>query len=230
MGSYARALTSTVGLKFIVTVTGVLLVGFVVGHLAGNLQMFVGPDAVNSYAAALKGMGGPLWVVRLGLLTVFGIHIWANLALRSRNAKARPQGYAVRKPIVSSLYSRTMLLSGLILLAFVVYHLAHFTLGWVEPANYALRESGRHDVYSMTAAGFRNPAIAASYLLAMLLLFMHLAHGVASVFQTIGWRKPRFVPAVQMLGYVVAIGVVLGNVAIVVACLAGIIKPISASV
>lgn len=230
MGSYARALTSTLGLKFIVSITGVLLVGFVIGHLAGNLQMFVGPDAVNTYAAMLKGMPGPLWAVRLGLLAMFLVHIWANLKLRARNAAARSREYEVKKPIISTIYSRTMLLSGLILLAFVIYHLAHFTLGLIQPELYTLEEGGRHDVYSMTAAGFQNPLIAISYIVAMGLLFMHLAHGVSSVFQTIGWRKPRFVPAVQMLGYIVAIGVVLGNIAIVVACLVGIINPISASV
>lgn len=226
MSGLTKALSSTLGTKAVVAVTGALLAFFVLGHMAGNLQIFLGQDAVNAYAAGLKGMPGPLWAARIVLLAALVFHIAANLKLRARNQAARPQEYVNKKPIISTLYSRTMLLSGLVILAFVVYHLAHLTLGLIHPEYYALTDAeGRHDVYSMTVLGFQDPIVATSYLAAMGLLFMHLAHGVASLFQTFGLRAMHWREAIDLGGRLFAIVVVLGNVAMVVACLVGIIQP-----
>ncbi len=226
MSGPSKALSSTLGTKAIVAVTGALLAFFVLGHMAGNLQIFLGQDAVNSYAAGLKAMPGPLWVARLGLLAALILHIVGNSKLRARNQAARPQAYAVKKPIDSTLYSRTMLLSGMVLLAFIVYHLAHLTLGLIHPEYYSLTDAeGRHDVFSMTVLGFQQPLVAAAYLAAMALLFMHLAHGVASLFQTFGLRAMQWRQAIDLGGRLFAIVVVLGNVAMVVACLTGLIQP-----
>ena len=226
MNGLSKALSSTVGTKFMVAATGAVLAAFVLGHMAGNLQIFLGPDAFNTYAATLKGMPGPLWAARLGLLAALVLHIAGNIKLKNRNSAARPVDYAGRKPLRSTLYSRTMLLSGLILLAFIVYHLAHFTLGLVHPNYYTLTDAeGRHDVYSMVVLGFREPLVAIPYLAAMVLLFMHLAHGVASLFQTFGLRRPNWRDAIDGLGRLFAIVVVAGNIIIVVACLIGIVEP-----
>ena len=226
MNGLSKALSSTVGTKFAVGATGAILAFFVLGHMAGNLQLFLGPDTFNNYAAALKGMPGPLWVARLGLLAALVIHIVGNFKLEQRNRAARPVAYAGLEPIQSTAYSRTMLLSGAILLAFIVYHLAHFTLGLVYPDFYSLRDSdGRHDVYSMVVLGLREPFVAIPYLIAMVLLFMHLAHGVASLFQTFGLRRPTWRDGIDLFGRLFAIGVVAGNVALVVACLVGVVEP-----
>jgi succinate dehydrogenase / fumarate reductase cytochrome b subunit len=226
MNGLSKALASTVGTKFAVAATGALLSLFVLVHMAGNLQIFLGPDTFNTYAATLKGMPGPLWVARLGLLAALALHIVGNFKLEKRNRAARPVAYAGLEPLQSSLYSRTMLLSGGVLLAFILYHLAHFSLGMVHPDFYRLTDSqGRHDVYSMVVLGFREPLVALPYLIAMALLFMHLAHGVASVFQTFGLRGPAWRDGIDLLGRLFAIAVVAGNVAIVVACWVGVVEP-----
>lgn len=226
MNGLAKAPSSTVGIKFAVGATGAILAFFVLGHMAGNLQIFLGPDRFNHYAETLQGMPLALWIARLGLLAALVIHVAGNLKLRQRNRAARPVAYAVLQPIQSTASSRTMLLSGLILLAFILYHLAHFTLGMVRPDFYALTDSqGRHDVYSMVVLGFREPLVAVPYLIAMVLLFMHLVHGVASLFQTFGLRRPAWRDGMDMFGRLFAIAVAAGNVAIVVACLTGVIEP-----
>ena len=226
MNSLFKALSSTIGTKYTVAVTGAALALYVLAHMAGNLQIFLGPEAMNAYAASLQGMGALLWVLRIGLLAAFVIHVAGILKLQARNSAARPVRYDGRKPLKSTVYSRTMLLSGGVLLAFVLYHLAHLTFGAVHPAFYSLTDAkGRHDVYSMVVLGFREPLVAIPYLVAMTLLFMHLAHGVASMFQSFGLRPPTWRAAIDGFGRVFAIAVVAGNAAIVVACLIGVVQP-----
>ncbi|MEZ5393319.1 MAG: succinate dehydrogenase cytochrome b subunit [Bryobacterales bacterium] len=194
--------------------------------MAGNLQIFLGPDTFNHYAATLKGMPGLLWIARLVLLAALVLHVAGNMKLRGRNSAARPVAYADKKPLASTAYSRTMMVSGLILLAFIVYHLAHFTLGLLYPGFYSLTDAeGRHDVYSMVVLGFREPLVAIPYLIAMTLLFSHLAHGVASVFQSFGVRRPAWRDGIDLAGRLFAIVVAAGNILIVLACLAGLIEP-----
>lgn len=226
MNGLQRALASTGGTKFLVGVTGAFLTIFVLGHMLGNLQIFLGPEAMNGYAAGLKAMPGPLWAARLGLLAALLIHVVGNVRLNARNKAARPTAYANQQPIVSSFASRTMLISGLILLAFIIYHLAHFTLGLTDPANAELVDPlGRHDAYSMVVLGFQQPLAAGAYLIAMALLFLHLAHGVASLFQTAGLRRFDLRLSLDAAGRLFAIVVVLGNITIVLACLLGVIEP-----
>ncbi|MCB1020485.1 MAG: succinate dehydrogenase cytochrome b subunit [Acidobacteria bacterium] len=219
-------MSSTVGTKFMVAATGAILAIFVLGHMAGNLQIFLGPDTFNHYAATLKGMTGPLWAVRLTLLAALVLHVVGNLKLRARNSAARPVAYADKKPLASTAYSRTMVVTGLILLAFIVYHLAHFTLGLIHPGFFSLTDAeGRHDAYSMVVLGFREPLVAIPYLIAMALLFAHLAHGVSSLFQSFGVRRPAWQDGIDLTGRLFAIVVAAGNIAIVLACLAGVVEP-----
>lgn len=220
---------STIGTKTVVAVTGVMLVLFVVGHMLGNLQIYLGPDAINSYAEFLKSKPGPLWGARLGLLAALLLHIGGIMKLTLANRSARPVAYAQQKPVQSTLASRTMLLSGAVLFAFIVFHLLHFTVGVTHPEHFQLRDAlGRHDVYSMTILGFQQPLVSLSYIVAMGLLGMHLGHGVASLFQTTGLRNPQFLPLIELIGRVAAVIVVLGNISIPLAALLGLIEPTQA--
>jgi len=226
MNDFVRALSSTVGTKFLVAVSGTILVLFVIGHMLGNLQIYLGPEAVNSYAAFLKSKAGLLWLVRLGLLAALIAHIWGITRLTLANRAARPLPYDVHKPVKSTYSSRSMLMTGLILLAFVLYHLAHLTVGITDPKHFHLLDPlGRHDVYSMTILGFQQPLVASFYIAAMGLLGLHLAHGVASIFHSMGWSRPRLAPLIELIGRVTALVVVIGNISIPLTALLGIIQP-----
>jgi succinate dehydrogenase / fumarate reductase cytochrome b subunit len=226
MSDYWRGLSSTVGTKFLVALTGALLVAFVIGHMLGNLQIYLGPEAINSYAVFLKSKPGLLWGARLGLLAAVIIHIWGISRLSLRNQEARPESYALKRAVASSFSSRTMLLSGAVLLAFIVYHLLHFTIGATSPQQFRLiDELGRHDVYSMTILGFQQPLVAISYILAMGILGLHLAHGVASIFHSMGWSRPKTAPLIDLTGRLVALLLVIGNISIPISALLGWIQP-----
>lgn len=226
MSQQWRGLTSTVGTKFLVALTGVILVGFVIGHLLGNLQIYMGPDALNSYAVFLKARPGLLWAARLGLLAALIVHIWGITRLTLRNQEARPDAYAMKKPVASTFSSRTMVVSGVILLLFIIYHLLHFTIGVTNPDHFHLvDELGRHDVYSMTILGFQQPLIAITYILAMGILGLHLTHGIASTFQTMGWTRPKTAPMIGLIGRILALVIVIGNILMPLSALLGWIQP-----
>lgn len=226
MNEYWKGLSSTIGTKFLVALTGVVLVAFVVGHMLGNLQVYLGPEAINSYAVLLKSKPGLLWAARLGLLAALIVHICGIARLSLRNQDARPDSYAMKKPVASSFSSRTMVLSGAGLLAFIVYHLLHFTAGATNPEHFRLiDELGRHDVYSMMVLGFQRPAVAISYILAMGILGLHLGHGIASIFHSMGWSRPKTAPMIELAGRLAALILVIGNISIPIAALLGWIEP-----
>lgn len=185
-----RWLFSSLGKKIVVAITGVILIGFVIGHLLGNLTFFFGPDAINTYAMKLHALGPLLWVARIGLLVAVGLHIFFTMLLWKENHAATPQKYAVNAPMKRTVFARTMRLSGLIILAFVLFHLAHFTLWLIDPSYAQLKTTlhGQevHDVYTMVILGFLNPFVSGFYLLSLALLTFHLSHGIASLFQTLG--------------------------------------------
>jgi succinate dehydrogenase / fumarate reductase cytochrome b subunit len=189
---------SSIGKKIIVALTGAALVGFLVGHLAGNLLMYAGPEAFNTYAHQLKSMKALLWGARIGLLVFFVTHIVATIQLTLQNKAARPQAYAKHKAQVSGMASRTMIFSGLTVLAFVIFHLLHYTLGVNSPelmkATYNLHGTQVHHAYQMVITGFSSPAISGFYILSMFLLCTHLSHGIQSIFQTLGLVTHRLSP------------------------------------
>ena len=187
MSAFKRALDSTVGQKVVTASTGLGLAAFVLVHMIGNLQLFVGQDAINSYAKKLQSLGALLWVARIGLLGLIALHITMTVRLTLRNRQARKGRYALDGSRESTRSSRSMAITGTAILAFVVFHLAHFTFGWVQPELHSLKDSqGRHDVFTMVTAGFQNPAFVAFYLIGMLFLLGHLSHALFSVFQTLG--------------------------------------------
>lgn len=216
--------SSSVGRKAVMAVSGVLLIGFLLAHLLGNLLIFAGPDAMNSYAAMLKGSPKLLWTARIGLLAIFLAHVTTAIQLSRENAQARPVGYCYQNTVKATLASRTMALSGVLVLFYIIGHLLHFTLGVLYPEYFHLTDAlGRHDVYGMVVHGFQNVFISAAYILAMIFIGMHLRHGIASFFQSLGLHHTRYTPMIRAIAPVVALVLALGYIAIPVSVLAGLI-------
>jgi succinate dehydrogenase / fumarate reductase, cytochrome b subunit len=227
-----RFSSSSIGRKWIVALTGLVLFGFVIGHLIGNLQVFLGsPEPINRYGAFLQGLGELLWAVRLGLLAMLVLHVVFTIKLRMENRAARTVPYAVTQRRASPAAARWMLLSGLMVLCFIIFHLLHFTVQ-VPAVNMlggqdfeTLHDSqGRHDVYRMMILGFSNPIASAFYLVGVALLALHLNHGIMSLFQTLGLNSAKVRPLWEKGGPTLAWLIFLGYASIPVAVLAGIVK------
>lgn len=210
---------TTLGKKFLMALTGVILLGFVVVHMVGNLQVYQGPEKLNHYSEFLHEHSGLLWAARLVLLFSVLVHIIAATQLAIRNWQGRPIGYrAYRSGDLGVDYAaRTMVWSGPIIAAFVVYHILHLTTGSVVAGFVP------GDVYHNVVAGFRIPSVAIFYILANLLLGLHLYHGIWSFFQTVGWEHPRFNPVRRGLAVVLSLVIAAGNISIPVAVLTGVI-------
>jgi succinate dehydrogenase / fumarate reductase cytochrome b subunit len=210
--------TSTTGKKAAMAVSGCILFLFVVAHLIGNLQIYEGPDKLNRYAVFLRAEPALLWAARLVLLAMVVLHIWSAMQLAARNIGARPVGYQKKKATGSSYASRTMYWSGPIILAFVIYHLLDFTFGQVNP-HY---QPG--NVYGNVVASFQLIPVAGFYIIAMLLLCLHLYHGLWSMFQSLGIAHPRYTPMLRRGAAVVAALIAVGNISIPVAVLSGWVR------
>lgn len=226
-GLLLRLWQSSLGKKYVMAVTGLGLFLFVIIHMLGNLQIYLGPEYLNAYARALKSTPALLWGARTGLLFIAILHITVAAQLTRANRQARPVSYLQKKPVASTFASRTMIISGLVLLAFILFHLAHFTLGWVDPQYLDLRDPidmSRHDVYRMMITGFSNPFISLFYLVSMGLLLFHLSHGVSSLFQSLGLRSKKIVGVLDKFARVTALVLFLGNASIPLSILAGVIK------
>jgi succinate dehydrogenase / fumarate reductase cytochrome b subunit len=200
--------------------TGLVLFGFVVGHMLGNLQVYLGPERLNAYAEKLRELGPLLWGLRIGLLVAVALHVWSAYSLTRMNQQARPQGYRERANRTSTYASRTMRWSGVILLLFIVYHLMHFTFG--TRAVHSQFVPG--DVYHNFITGFQNPLVSAAYIVAMLALGLHMYHGVWSMLQTMGLSHPRYNRARYVIAAAITFVVVAGNISMPLAVLAGIVK------
>src|SRR4051812_7706629 len=229
--SYMWALTlyrSTIGKKAIMAVTGLMLVAFVIVHMAGNLQMFIGPAKMNAYSAFLKSLGELLWLARIGLIVATVLHVLMAWQLTRIKRNARPIGYEQRDPQVSTLASRSMRWGGLLLLVFIVFHILHFTTGTVFPA--ASRADAQYpafshtDVYGNVVSAFRNPLVVLFYVVAMLFLLLHLFHGAWSSVRTLGLSKPSRDPLHRRVSTIIAVVVWLGFTAIPVAVFLGVIR------
>ncbi|MFN8006864.1 MAG: succinate dehydrogenase cytochrome b subunit [Terriglobia bacterium] len=210
--SMGLIISSSIGKKYLMAISGVLLFLFVIVHMLGNLQIFLGPEPLNAYGAFLKSKPGLLWTFRLGLLVLAIIHITTAIQVSLESRRARDVRYATRKPPYTNLASRTLLLSGLILLAFLIYHLMQFTLGLTNPEYLRLEDAkGRHDVYRMAIAGFSQPSISLFYIVSMGLLCLHLSHGVSSSFQSLGLKNKRTTMAIDRASQITALIIFLGN-------------------
>ncbi|HEX2854163.1 MAG TPA: succinate dehydrogenase cytochrome b subunit [Opitutaceae bacterium] len=238
---------SSIGRKILLALTGIVLIGFVIVHLVGNLQVFSTPDAINGYAYFLHATGPSLWVGRIFLIVSVAIHIWAATVLTLENRRARGDGprYGVNHTVRATLASRTMRWTGYIVLAFVIYHLAHFTVGAAQKETF--KDSLKHytmvhdygilgipavragtdvpDVHSMVILGFQNVAVSIFYIIAVGLLSFHLLHGLESLFQTLGLRSNKWARALRLISIVFCTAYFLGNLAIPGAVLLGKLQP-----
>src|ERR1700723_4147249 len=211
---------STVGKKIVMAVTGAILFLFVIGHLLGNLQVFEGPAKLNAYGAFLHNIGEVLWPVRIILLIAVALHIVATVQLALRKKRARPIGYSRKQAIASSYASRTMYWSGPIVLAFIIFHLLHLTAGYIHPGA-AFIEG---DVYHNVVAGFQVWWVSVWYIFSIILLGLHLRHGIWSMFQSLGMNHPRHTPILKSVAWVVALAIVLGYISIPISVLLGLVK------
>ncbi|WP_455242816.1 succinate dehydrogenase cytochrome b subunit [Petrachloros mirabilis] len=217
---------SSVGSKIIVACSGLGLALFVVFHMLGNLQVFQGAAALNGYAAFLREMPILLWTARMGLLGVVGLHIGLAIRLAILNRQARPVGYAVREYRGASAASRTMALTGSLLLLFIVFHLLHLTAGWIDPSfSERLDPQGHRDVFGKVVHAFQNPLFVVIYLVAQVLLGFHLSHALSSSLQTLGMEHPLLDRLFKGAGPAVALLVAVGNSAIVLAIAVGVVHP-----
>lgn len=218
---------SSIGRKVIVAVTGIILLLFVIGHLLGNLQIFLGPEWINGYSQHLRDLGPLLWAVRVFLLIAVVLHIYFTILLAIENKRARPKGYIKKENVKATLASRTMVLSGLIVLVFIIFHLAHFTVRVTDPRFALLKADplNRYDVYSMMVYGFQNYFVSGFYVLGLFLLALHLSHGSSSFFQTLGFNNQKLTPRLALGGRIFAWLLFAGYTAIPVAVLLGFIRP-----
>ena len=224
MPSPTAFLRSNVGKKTVMAVSGIILFGFVLGHMAGNLKMYQGPEALNAYAEGLRDFLYPilphhgfLWIARIGLLTAVVLHIWSAWAVTVASRKARPVKYTKRDNVVATYASRTMRWGGVIILLFVIYHLLHLTTGDTHP------DFVHGDVYHNVVTGLSVPWVAGFYLLANVFLGMHLYHGLWSMLQTLGWGEPTGNDWRRKFAATFAAVVTLGNLSFPIAVLTGVV-------
>jgi len=222
MSVLARLVKSSLGKKYLMAITGIGLFIFVIGHLLGNLQIFESPEKLNQYAVTLRKLGPLLWFTRVVLLGSVILHIWAACQLWVGHREARPIGYVKKVNQNSTYASRTMYWSGPIILAFVIYHLLNFTFGSVHPGGPFVEGS----VYNNVVRSFQVWPVSIFYIIAVLMLCLHLYHGLWSLFNTLGFNHPVYTPWIQRFAKLFAVLIALGYVSIPVAVLAGFIKPV----
>ncbi len=201
-------------------VTGVMMFGFVIGHMLGNLQMFEAPEHINAYGHFLHNLGELLWIERGVMLLAIALHIVAAVQLALRSSAARPVGYSRKDAINSSIASRTMYWSGPIVLAFIIFHLLQFTAGYVHPQ----AQFVEGDVYGNIVSGFQVWWVSLWYIFAVSLLGVHLSHGLWAMFQSVGLAHPRNTVALKLAARAIAIIIVLGYISIPISVLLGFVK------
>ncbi len=226
MSAFVSLYRSAVGKKAIMAATGIILFGFVLVHMLGNLKIYQGAEKLNAYAEWLRNLGAPalphegaLWIFRLVLLAAVGLHVLAATQLTLINLKARPLNYQDRKAIQASYASRTMRFGGIVILLFVVYHLAHLTLGTVHP------DFVPGDVYQNVVTGFQVWWVSVFYIVAQVALGLHLSHGLWSMFQSLGWWEPEDGRDWRRtFATVFAWVITVGNISFPLAVLAGVVS------
>jgi succinate dehydrogenase / fumarate reductase cytochrome b subunit len=227
-GSYlSRFLRSNIGLKVLMAVTGVVMFGYLIGHVTGNMLIFKGPAAINDYSAFLHHAKGLLWGTRLLLLASVVIHIWATLRFLGLRNEARPVAYAMKVPHGTTWAARTMYWSGPVIALFILYHILHLTTGTVHPHFNEIKAGDEVvgvDVYRNLVEGFQRPLASLIYIVAMLAIALHLSHGLWSMLQTIGVNRPNWECALRAVAVVAALIICGGFIAVPVAVLSGIVK------
>lgn len=227
--SLGSLLRSSIARKILMALTGLVLFGFVTGHLLGNLQIFLPPAKINAYGHMLESLGGGLWLIRGFLLLCTLVHVWLAIELTLENRAARPQGYAVEFTNRATLASRLMARTGLVVLAFLIFHLAHFTVRLWHPewseATFALADGTLvRDVHAMMIEGFSHWGVSGFYILAVGLLSYHLSHGIGSMVQSLGLRNHQWAGGLERFALGFGWGYFLLNAAIPLSILLGLVK------
>jgi succinate dehydrogenase / fumarate reductase cytochrome b subunit len=216
-----------VGKKIIVALTGIVLVKFLFIHLLGNSTIFLGPDGINAYANGLHSLPPLVWGFRVLMLLVFGIHIYFAVKLTLENKKAKPIGYAVNTSVAATFNSKNMIWTGLIILAFVLYHLLHFTFQVTSPyfiASANLDDYGRPNLFKMVVLSFQKGSITLLYAVSLFALLLHLSHGIQSIFQSLGLNNDSLMPKIKVFGITLAVFLIIGYLSIPAAVQVGLIK------
>jgi succinate dehydrogenase / fumarate reductase, cytochrome b subunit len=214
-----RLLSDSIGRKVVMAITGLLMVLFVVGHLLGNLSIFAGADGINAYAAKLHSLAAVVWVTRIVMLVAVLFHLVISIQITLENSKANPTAYAVDRKLRVTFASKNMIWTGLLLGGFILFHLFHFTVRSVPGMEIVQVQDtlGRFDVFAMVADGFGKVVTAVVYVLAMVMLYLHLSHGIQSTFQSLGLNNPKTMPGFVRFGGVLSVIFLLGYGAIPVA-------------
>lgn len=215
--------------KMLVAITGLMMVGFILGHTAANILVFLGPDLgrelLNAYGAGLRETPLILWGARISLSIAVLVHIVLTIKLTMLNKAAKPVGYKVNKTRRANFSSKGMMLFGLVILFFLVYHLLHYTLGVTHPDFMNLiDDKGRHDVYSMVIAGFSEPLISLFYVLGVISLGFHLRHGIQSMVHTLGFNGTKLSERTNKIGTLISIVVTILLALIPISVLLGLVK------
>jgi succinate dehydrogenase / fumarate reductase cytochrome b subunit len=209
-------------------VTGLIMASFLIIHLIGNTTVWGGAGWLNAYAEHLHALPPLVWAFRIVMLAVFAFHIWLGIQLTLENSAARPIQYQQKKNLRTTFSAETMIYTGLLILAFVVYHILHFTMHVTNPeisvGVLPPDAMGRHDVFSMVVFSFQKIAIAFIYALAMIIIFLHLYHGISSLFQTMGWNNDKTISFIEKVGKGVAFVLLVGFIAIPVLIVLGLVK------
>lgn len=223
MGWVTKFCRSSIGSKLLMCITGLVLLGFVIGHLAGNLLVFLGRDAFNEYAEFLHQKPALIWTTRIVLLICLVVHVATAIRLRAINKAARPERYAKRATVQASVASRAMMGTGSLILIYVVYHLLHFTVAVTDSAAAEFKLAG--DTFGMLVAGFSHVPVVLVYVIANAMLAWHLSHGISSAFQTLGVFDARYTPIFRTGGLILAAAIGAGFIAIPLSVLLGILQP-----
>ena len=221
-----RFLTSTVGRKLLMAITGYLMVLFVVIHLIGNSSIFI-PGGINAYAEHLHALPPLVWAFRLVMLLFIVVHGFYAIQLKLENNAANPQGYAVKRQLKANFSSENMIWTGILIVVFVIGHILHFTARVTPDVSSrisTLTTATGFDVYSMVVGSFQNPVTSLLYVAAMIVLFLHLKHGIQSFFQTMGWNNDSTLPLISKIGTVVSVIFLIGYSTIPLFILAGILN------
>jgi succinate dehydrogenase / fumarate reductase cytochrome b subunit len=219
-----QLLKSNVGRKILMALTGIFMVLFAVVHLLGNSSIFAGQNGINAYAEHLHSLGPLVWVFRLGMLALLLVHVVFGIQLTLENSAATPQDYAIVKHVRATLSSKNMIWTGLLIAVFIIYHLLHFTVRATPGLVMGVDAQQRFDVFTMVVSSFSGPLNVLVYVAAMVVLFLHLFHGIQSFFQTMGWSNSCTLPAITKAGRLVAAVLLIGYVSIPVVIMAGILK------
>jgi len=218
-----QLLTSSVGRKILMAITGILMVLFVVVHLLGNSSIFI-PGGINAYAEHLHALPPLVWAFRLAMLVFIGVHIIFGTQITVENSSANPQGYAVKRQLKASFSSENMIWSGVLIALFVIGHICHFTAHLTPDIVVNKLPDGGTDVFTMVVSSFGHPVVVLLYVAAMIALFLHLNHGIQCFFHTMGWNNDCTLAVITKAGTVVAVIFLLGYSIIPLSILTGILK------